>query len=191
MARPRSEEKRAALLDAAIQVIAERGLSATPTSAISTAAGVAEGSLFTYFKTKDELVNALYLELKREMAEVLMTSFPHKAEVRQQFRHVWDNYVLWGVDNQQKKRVMDQLTHSAQITAESREAGVQPFLGILQILQQNIDNKLLRNYPVQFIAASMNSLAEMTMDFILQYPKDELRYRKSGFDMFWNGVANS
>ncbi|RBA25689.1 TetR/AcrR family transcriptional regulator [Herminiimonas fonticola] len=190
MARPRSEEKRAALLDAAIQVIAERGLSATPTSAISAVAGVAEGSLFTYFKTKDELVNALYLGLKAEMAEVLMTNFPHKAEVRRQFQYVWDNYVAWGVANQQKKRVMDQLTYSAQITPESREAGAAPFVEILQILQQNVDDKILRNYPVAFIAASMNSLAEMTMDFILQDPKGAARYRKSGFEVWWNGVAN-
>ena len=191
MARPRSEEKRAALLDAAIQVIAERGLSATPTSAISAIAGVAEGSLFTYFKTKDELVNALYLELKAEMAEVLMTNFPRKAEVRKQFQYVWDNYVAWGVANQQKKRVMDQLTHSAQITPESREAGAAPFVEILRILQQNVDDKILRNYPVTFIAASMNSLAEMTMDFILQDPKGAARYRKSGFEVLWNGVANT
>ena len=58
MARPRSEDKRSATVspDAAAQVVAEYGVSA-PTAKISKVAGVAEGTLFTYFATKDELLN--------------------------------------------------------------------------------------------------------------------------------------
>ncbi|HYS81455.1 MAG TPA: helix-turn-helix domain-containing protein, partial [Anaeromyxobacteraceae bacterium] len=63
MARPKSEDKRNALLAAATQVIAELGVSA-PTARIAQVAGVAEGTLFTYFRTKDELLNELYLALK-------------------------------------------------------------------------------------------------------------------------------
>ena len=79
MAKPKSEDKRNAILSAAIQVFAERGLGA-PTAAITSAAGIAEGSLFTYFKTKDELINALYRELKLELADAMMSGFPRKAE---------------------------------------------------------------------------------------------------------------
>ena len=50
-----------------MDLFAERGIGHTPTSAISAAAGVAEGTLFTYFKTKDELLNELYRELRKEM----------------------------------------------------------------------------------------------------------------------------
>ena len=58
MARPRSEDKRNAILDAAIAEFASRGAWSTPTSAISRAAGVAEGTLFTYFANKEVLVMA-------------------------------------------------------------------------------------------------------------------------------------
>ena len=75
MARPKSDDKRQAIIAAAIQVFAENGLSATPTSAISKAAGVAEGTLFTYFSTKNELINALYRSFKVELAELLALSF--------------------------------------------------------------------------------------------------------------------
>ncbi len=67
MARPLSDEKRSALLAAAIDLFSENGIDSTPTAAISKAAGVAEGSLFTYFRSKDGLVNALYLELKASL----------------------------------------------------------------------------------------------------------------------------
>ena len=71
MARPKSQEKRNALLAAAIELIAEQGLS-VPTSKIAHVAGVAEGTLFTYFETKERLLNDLYVELKLEEREEMM-----------------------------------------------------------------------------------------------------------------------
>ncbi len=75
MARPKSEEKRNAILAAATEVFAERGLGA-PTAAISAAARVGEGTLFTYFETKEDLLNALYGDIKIGVADVLMAGFP-------------------------------------------------------------------------------------------------------------------
>lgn len=189
MARPRSEEKRTALLEAAVRVIAERGLAGTPTSAISAAAGVAEGTLFTYFKTKDELVNALYLTLKEELAETLMQGFSPRAGVRRQFQYLWDNYVDWGVGNQEKKRVLDQLTHSTQVTAAARQQGTALFENMLQLVQDSIDAGVLKDFSVPFIASAMASLAEMTMGFIIQDPQGATGYRKSGFAIWWSGIA--
>jgi AcrR family transcriptional regulator len=99
MARPKSQDKRNAILDAATRLFAERGLTAAPTSEISKQAGVAEGTLFTYFKTKDDLINALYREIKLELADAMMSDYPRKKNVRIKLRHVWDRYVNWGIAN--------------------------------------------------------------------------------------------
>src|SRR4051812_37228981 len=109
MARTKSEDKRNAILEAAIVLFAERGVWSTPTSAISKAAGVAEGTLFTYFSTKEILVNALYRALKLELADVLLSTFPKTADVRTRLQHIWDYYVHWGVTNPNKFKVMAQL----------------------------------------------------------------------------------
>ena len=74
MTRPRSEDKQIALLEAATAVVAEQGLGA-PTSLIAKRAGVAEGTLFRYFPTKDGLLNALYLDIKRSLAESMRDLF--------------------------------------------------------------------------------------------------------------------
>src|SRR4051812_47466414 len=109
MARIKSEDKRIAILDAAIGLFAERGVWSTPTSAISKAAGVADGTLFTYFSTKEVLVNALYRALKLELADVLLSTFPKGADVRHKFQHLWKCYVAWGVANPDKFKVLAQL----------------------------------------------------------------------------------
>ncbi len=108
MARPRSENKRNAILAAAAQVIAEHGLAA-PTARIARVAGVAEGTLFTYFANKDELLNQLYRELKAELGETMLRGYPKAGTIKTRTRHVWDQFVDWGVANAHKRKAMVQL----------------------------------------------------------------------------------
>src|ERR1700685_1619930 len=95
MARLLSEDRHAALLDAAMKVFAEHGLAAS-TALISKTAGVSEGSLFTYFKTKDELINALYREIRLDLAASVLNGFPRKGGGRDRLQNVWTRDVSWG-----------------------------------------------------------------------------------------------
>ncbi|MHB5815133.1 TetR/AcrR family transcriptional regulator [Klebsiella pneumoniae] len=81
MARPKSEDKKQALLEAATAAFAQSGIAAS-TSAIARSAGVAEGTLFRYFATKDELLNELYLAIKLRLVRT-MESFPELNEMCQ------------------------------------------------------------------------------------------------------------
>ncbi len=53
-----------------------------PTAKIAKEAGVAEGTLFTYFANKDELFNRLYLQLKADLAETMLTGYPAEAGLK-------------------------------------------------------------------------------------------------------------
>ncbi|VTN06734.1 HTH-type transcriptional repressor Bm3R1 [Raoultella ornithinolytica] len=72
MARPKSEDKKQALLEAATAAFAQSGIAAS-TSAIARSAGVAEGTLFRYFATKDELLNELYLSIKSGLVKAMVS----------------------------------------------------------------------------------------------------------------------
>ncbi len=188
MARPKSEDKRIAILRAATQVFAERGLGA-PTSAISVAAGVAEGTLFTYFKSKDELVNALYREIKMELAEAMMSGFPRKKSMRHRLQHVWDCYVKWGVANPMHRRVLAQLEVSDRLTEGAKMAGSAPFAEIQTMAEEAIEQRIVRELPLEFVAATMRALAEMTMDFMAAKGKSAAMYQVKGFEILWAAIA--
>src|SRR5450631_2099254 len=115
MARPKSEDRQAALLDAAMKVFAESGLGA-PTSLISSKAKVSEGSFFTYFKTKDELINALYRDIRLQLADAVMTGFPRRAGIRERLEHVWSRYVTWGAENPVARKALKLVSLSHVIT---------------------------------------------------------------------------
>ena len=190
MARPKSDDKRNAILDAATRLFAERGLTAAPTSEISKQAGVAEGTLFTYFKTKDDLINALYREIKLELADAMMSDFPRRKNVRTRLRHVWDRYVKWGVANPEQRKVLAQLQVSEVLTQESRDAGSAPFVEFQTMIRNAIDGRVFRNdLPVELILKSLAALVEATIDLTVSNPSKAKAYRDSGFQMFWAGIT--
>ena len=190
MARPKSEDKRNSILDAATRVFAERGLTAAPTSEISKEAGVAEGTLFTYFKTKDDLMNSLYREIKLEVADAMMSGFPRKKSVRTRLQHVWDGYVNWGVANREKRRVLAQLQVSGMLSKESIEAGSAPFVEMYNTIHDAIERHILSaDPPIELISKTMAALAEATMDLIVLKPAKANKYRNSGFEIYWAGIA--
>jgi len=103
MARPLSEEKRSAILKAAANAIAAEGISVS-TSRIAKAAGVADGSLFLYFPTKDDLLNQLYYSIKQEIAESMLAGYPNKATVSERMRSAWMAYLKWVLRTQRSAR---------------------------------------------------------------------------------------
>ena len=190
MARPKSEDKRNAILDAATRVFAERGLTAAPTLEISRQAGIAEGTLFTYFKTKDDLVNALYREIKLQLADAMMSGFPRKKSVRTRLRHVWDSYVNWGVANPEQRKVLAQLQVSGMLSKESIEAGSAPFVEMQNMTRDAMEQHILRgDVPMELISKMLGASAEATMDLIVLKPTTADKYRDGGFEIYWAGIA--
>ncbi|ETI70810.1 TetR/AcrR family transcriptional regulator [Neobacillus vireti] len=64
-------EKRAKILEAAIPLFADNGLSATTVATIAKQAGVGFGTVFNYFATKEDLFKAAVLEPLDEQREIL------------------------------------------------------------------------------------------------------------------------
>jgi TetR/AcrR family fatty acid metabolism transcriptional regulator len=60
-------DKRARILDAAIKVFAERGFHTATVAEIARAAGVADGTIYLYFKGKDDLLLRLFDEKMTEL----------------------------------------------------------------------------------------------------------------------------
>lgn len=188
MARPKSEDKRNAILAAATQVIAEQGLGA-PTARIAKVAGVAEGTLFTYFESKDVLLNELYLAIKADMREAMMGAYPKTGSIETRARYAWLQYVDWGVAFPAKRRTVAQLGVSDRLSEQTRAAGMRAFADVNEMLEASIASGALRDQPPAFLAAIMGSLADTTMDFIERDPAHAERYREAGLAAFWNAIA--
>jgi AcrR family transcriptional regulator len=188
MARPLSDDKRIAILEAAGEVVAMLGVSAT-TAKIAKGAGVAEGTLFTYFATKDELLNRLYLELKMDLRDAMMTGYPVGKSLITRNRHVWDRFISWGAAHPLKRRALRQLAVSDRITEKSKKLVANAFGEFDDMMRECAAGGAMRHQPASFVSAIMSAIADTAMDFIAREPAQAKRYTKAGFDAFWKAVA--
>jgi AcrR family transcriptional regulator len=186
--RPRSDDKRSAILAAATRVIVREGLSG-PTAGIAKEAGVANGSLFTYFDTKKNLFNQLYFELKREMAAAAIKGLPKDAALRDQVFHIWRNLTHWAVSFPEKRRALAQLEVSEDIAPETRAAAHKTMATVGDLLERSRASGPMRRVPMGFLMLLMSSVAESTIEFMSQDPTNANKHCKTGFEALWRMVA--
>jgi AcrR family transcriptional regulator len=187
MARQRSDEKRRSILESAVVAIAAFGLGAS-TAKIAQGAGVAEGTLFTYFATKEELLNALYLSLKVEVYSHVNLAFPHASSLEKRARHVWESYAAWALANPDKRKVSAQLQVSDIVTPQTRAAVGLEREAVERALHELDRKAALRGLPEGFAAAMMLAIQETAMDFTTRKPRQHKELIGRAFALYWRAV---
>lgn len=77
------------LMRAAMDIVAADGFGAATTAAIAERTGLAEGTLYRHFKSKDDLMIAAYRQLKADVFERVSAETGDSADVRDRARAMW------------------------------------------------------------------------------------------------------
>ena len=184
MARAKSPEKRRAILRAAVHEIAQGGLGAS-TARIAKGANLAEGTLFTYFATKDDLLNELYVELKGEVYRRINANFPHEAGLRQRTRHLWTEYLHWAIEKPDDRKVSLQLNLSEVVTAATRERIGSQSGAAAQTMSEVAGRGAFRDLPTGFASAAILAMQDSVMDTVARRPRQKAMLIEKGFEAFW------
>lgn len=80
--------KRSALIEASVQVVANCGLLGASVSMIAGSAGVAAGTVYVHFESKENLMLETYKELERRCLAAAMKDYPTQGTFRQRFSHL-------------------------------------------------------------------------------------------------------
>ncbi|EOU9619687.1 TetR/AcrR family transcriptional regulator [Klebsiella aerogenes] len=187
MARPKSEDKKQALLEAATAAFAQSGIAAS-TSAIARSAGVAEGTLFRYFATKDELLNELYLAIKMRLVQTMIDGLnPDEKRPKENARNIWNSYIDWGMRNPMEYRAIRRMALE-RITDETRIQVKESFPELNEMCQLSVKAVFLSDAYRAFGDALFLSLAETTIEFASHDPQRAREIIALGFEAMWNAL---
>ena len=89
-AKRRAGDKRDRILKAAVKVFARNGFHATRVSEVAKAAGVADGTIYLYFKSKEELLFSLFEDRIEQAPRVHARQLPKQPSARDRLRAVID-----------------------------------------------------------------------------------------------------
>ena len=151
-ARP-ATDKREAILDAALRVIARLGLHAAPMSVVAREAGVAAGTLYLYFPSKEAMINALYLDLLRDQHRAVglddIAADVGEGDPREGLWDFWRRLARWHLDNPDASNVLQQCQASGILGDETREEHARMDAAGLARFEAEIARGMLRDLPRQ------------------------------------------
>lgn len=181
-------DKQKQILAAALKLFVEHGFHGTPTSKIAEDAGVANGTLFHYYKTKDDLVVGLYSHIKEELATA-MSAIIHDGDfITPKFRNTFTHTLHWALHNREKFYYIQQFERSPHMAKISKEAMEQQGLALTKLIDEALKKKLLQSHPRDLIVTLFNSQIFGIYQYLTSgefAPDEERRIITEGYEMVW------
>lgn len=144
------QDRKAAILQAVLELIAERGFHDTPMSMITQRSGASAGIIYHYFENKDELIHALYAQVKLQYSNALMQHNPQNLSAPQAFRQLWLNAYHHHRDHPQETLFMEQYENSPYFERHRHVQEADEALNqMLQVL--NSGEKGLKDLPLDVL----------------------------------------
>ncbi|MFZ5587985.1 MAG: TetR/AcrR family transcriptional regulator [Thermodesulfobacteriota bacterium] len=94
-----ADEKRERILDQAARLFAQRGLNQTDMSELAARAGVAKGSLYNYFKSKDELYLHVCRQALARSREAVYGDIDPTWDIHRQVEHIFRRGVQFALEH--------------------------------------------------------------------------------------------
>jgi TetR/AcrR family transcriptional regulator, repressor of fatR-cypB operon len=130
----------AAILDAALELFAERGFYGTAMPLVAEKAGVGAGTLYRHFASKEALANALFQKWKIALG-VSLSQVPVDLPVRQQFHRLWVNFVQFSRMHPKAFAFLELHHHASYLDADSRQVEdsvLSPLVDVVRKAQQEM-----------------------------------------------------
>ncbi|ABV88673.1 TetR/AcrR family transcriptional regulator [Shewanella pealeana] len=184
-------DKKQAILDTALTLFVSQGFYATSTASIAKQAGVATGTLFHHFASKEALMNHLYISIKQEFADGIQSQISQKGDLEKDAQHLWQVAINWAMANPLKQEFFQQYSMSPSIASQVRQQAMNSILGFMgELIHQGQKAGVLADYPLPLMLESCHGQYLAATRYFLDNPeswKDET-YKQSSFAMFWNAM---
>ena len=136
-------EKSDKIIQSAMKLFIENGVQATPMSAIAKAADTGMGTIYNYFPTKEELINAIYLYIKKNETNSLKLPFADES-IKRRFDYFFAALIRYFLDNPQHFRFMDQFHNSPILTPHTKEEGLKAMSTIIALISKGQEQGILK-----------------------------------------------
>ncbi|MBN2894532.1 MAG: TetR/AcrR family transcriptional regulator [Campylobacterales bacterium] len=173
-----------------MRLFSEAGFHATPTSRIAKLSGVATGTLFHHFASKEALINELYIYVKRRLREVLRHELDATLDFRAQLLRLWCTDVRWFLAHYDEFIFVRQYCDLHLIDARTKELLYQDFEPFIELFRSAIAAGAMKSDHLEFVLSHYVANVQHCTFYMYQFPEalsDEALARF--FDIYFSGIA--
>src|SRR6266540_3931993 len=171
MPRPRTEDKRKRILEAAVKVFARKGYFAARVSEIARKAGVADGTIYLYFRSKEDILVKLFDEVMAEHVHQMREALRGLANTPERLRAIALRHLRVLGGNRDLAVVFQvELRQSTQFMERFTASWLQDYFALLnEVMEEGQRNGSLREDLNRKVAtkAFFGALDEMVTSWII------------------------
>ena len=178
-------------MDAALKLFVTLGFHATPTSMVAKEAGVANGTLFHYFSTKEDLIIVLYKEIKTKFAIYINDSAKDAASFKETMRGQYLSSLFWALGNREGFKYIEQFTNSPYLALIEPLELLEQIKPHTDLLQKGIDEGIICNKPTDYLFMLISSITYGLNNFLIanNFGKEkEHQLISDTFDLIWEMI---
>ena len=188
-------DKRAAILKAGMELIAENGFHGSPTAMIAAKAGVGTGTIYRYFADKDQLIHEIFKDIETRLNAVLMHDYPLNQPVRCRLEHYFTSMIGFFITNPMEFKFIGQFYDSPyglalrrdKIFSESNNHG--GCESIKSLFEQGIAEGVIKDLPIVILfALFIGSMISATRDHILGFIEFDQHLLRQMADACWDAI---
>ncbi len=185
------DDKRCAVIHAALDLVAEHGFHGAPMAAVADRADVAAGTIYRYFESKDALIVETYRFLENALNKAVTEGYPEEGTVRERYLHVGGALVRYLVDSPREFRFLEQFRNSPYGASRRREI----LLGkadknlVLDLFEEGKREGVVKDLPVPvLLALAFGPLMQICRDAALGLVTLDGRLLADAVEACWDAV---
>lgn len=187
--RPKDDKKLEAIAEATFALVEETGLSGLTMPAIAARAGVATGTLYVYFKSKDELLIALYERAKTAGTSRLMQGDDPSAPFRSRFQRMWTNWLDHRLAHSAEMVFIEQYYNSPWFSDASREVSARLIKGWVDLIEQAKAQQIVKDVPTVLLINSFGGSVRETANLLQSGGLTRTKaHLAMAFGLCWDGI---
>ena len=182
-------DKKEKILKAALQVIVERGLERTPMAMIANRAEVGMGTVYRYFKDKEDIINGIYVKIKEEEAEMVFVNNGFSTDVKKTFYDYYGRMIDYFLGNPLKFNFISQYAFSPIITESMQKKAMSKFYHFDELYKKGLQEKLFKKIKAEhltfFVFSSISYWIKAANELRIEIDKN---YREIFMQMAWDSI---
>jgi|GEM_PF-76232 len=188
--RIKDENKYKSILKASINQFRKEGFAKASISKIAKEADVSPGTIYIYFENKEDLIQKLYVTLRKEMSDIVLGDIQLEGCFESAYKQLWFNYYRYCLNHSREFAYIMQYTHSPYGQSSSSEDDVCYFNKIYSLFKIGKDKGMLKPVSDEILFAytfyPASQLAKRQLCCSSRLSKEEVDH---ACEIAWDGVS--
>lgn len=184
-------DTRSRVIEYAIELFVKQGLQQTSMAQLSEESGIAVGTIYYYFESKNDLIEKTYLYISEKYGVAVKAGEDeYKLPYKKQFKNIWLKSCAFFIDNPSYFYLKDSLQYSPLISNELRSKSQQYYKAGHELIKKGIELGIIPdNDPLILGAWIYNTIitpAQLHLGGIVTMTPNVL---EDFFEMSWKGIT--